>query len=144
MIRIPGLLVRRYMASGEHDGIAFDGLLVDYAGMAGGATLGHPALRKRFHMFPMAHDQSHFLDRRGQVPLRNFGCPQDMPMTAETHLGRHGRLKVMRICGCAKERDHEVLGPRPSLVMDPTLDSGAYVTGHAGHFLVGRLGPSVM
>lgn len=60
---IPGLAVGRYMATRDHDGIAFDWCIVYDTGMTGRTAFSLSTNGECLHMLPMAHDQPHIVHR---------------------------------------------------------------------------------
>src|SRR5262249_54717945 len=75
IVRMPRLVVRGHMPSWNDDRIALNRLIVHDTGMARRTTLILAPGSKRFHVLSMTHDQSHLLDRSGQISRRHFGCP---------------------------------------------------------------------
>src|SRR5215831_5315536 len=102
IVRVPGLVVRGHMPSWNDNRIAFNRLIVHHTGMARRTTLTLASGSKRLHVLSMTHDQSHLLDRRGQISRRHFGCPKDMLMTAQTDVGINLRFQVRSIGRCTE------------------------------------------
>src|SRR5574340_70881 len=84
MLGLPGLIVRRHVPAGNHDGITFDRPFMDDRRMTGRTTFALPAPTERLHMFAMAHDQPHILHRCRQIPRRDFRHAEDIAMAPET------------------------------------------------------------
>ena len=68
MVGIVRLHIQLDVSPRYHDGIPFDGLTMNHAGVTGGTALPLPAFLKGFHVFPVTHDQADIIDGLRQIP----------------------------------------------------------------------------
>ena len=73
MVGVPWLTVSRKMPTRYDNRIALDRLFMDDGGMARRTTLPLAALRECLDMLTMAHDETDFIDRRGQISRGDLG-----------------------------------------------------------------------
>src|SRR5581483_1806845 len=77
------LAVEGHVPPRDDDRVALDRLVVHYARVAGRAAFALSTLGESLHVLAMAHDQANILDRRRQVPDRDFRDAEDGPVTAQ-------------------------------------------------------------
>src|SRR5215510_10445965 len=97
IVRVPGLVVCRYMPSWDDDRIALNRLIMHHTSMTRRTTFILASCSKRLHMLSMAHNQPHVFDWSGQISRCHLGCSKDMLVTTQTDLGSDLRFQVRSI-----------------------------------------------
>jgi hypothetical protein len=133
MVGIPWFVVGRKMPARYDNRIAFDWLVMHDPGMTRRTALPLSAFRKRINMLTMAHDEAHFVDRRGQIARGDLGHTKNISMTIEADSGTDFRLQIMGIGRGAEQVDCHIPRPGPGFIVKPSLNARPHMTGDAGH-----------
>jgi hypothetical protein len=133
MVGIPWFAVSRKMPARYGNRVAFDWLVMHDPGMTGRTPLPLAALCKRINMLTMAHDETHIIDRRGQIARGDLGHTKNVSMTIEADGGTDCRLQIVGI-GCGAEQVYRhIPRPGPGFIVKPSLNARPHMAGDAGH-----------